>query len=311
MNVVATVLPVFVMIGLGLAARVLGWVTDEQAQGVKQLTFGILFPVMIFNALFTAGVPEGALGVIGFTLAIRVAALAAGWAFGRAQGGAHGHLLPYLFPTNDGGNVVFPLYATIVGASYIGNIVLLDLSCMVVAFLVIPVMVEASRGTSLEPAALVRSVITNPTVIVMVAGFVLNVAGVYAWLSTTPLLEVYTGVANMITGPIVALVLWTIGYDLKLDARAVAQIAPALLAREVVMGLATVALLMLFPQMAADPQLRIAFLLYFPCAPMLATPAVIAPVCTEEGDAAYVSGFLSLAMVVSIAWYLVVMLVFV
>ncbi len=42
------------MIGLGFLARVRKWMSPEEKDGAKKLVFGTLFPILIFNAIFSA-----------------------------------------------------------------------------------------------------------------------------------------------------------------------------------------------------------------------------------------------------------------
>ena len=54
MQAIQTLFPVFIMIGLGVVSRIRGWLTPEQKEGAKNLAFSVLFPVLIFNAIFTS-----------------------------------------------------------------------------------------------------------------------------------------------------------------------------------------------------------------------------------------------------------------
>ena len=310
MQALTTFLPVIAMLGLGIFARLRALITPEQVGGVKQLVFGLLFPVMIFHALFSSGLPANMVPLVVAVLGVRVILLVAGRIAGRVLGGEQGCLWQYLYPTTDGGNVVFPLYATIVGAQFIGNIVLLDLSAMVIMFLVIPVMIDLERGGSANPGTLLKRMFVNPTVVSMLLGLVLNVAGVYAALIASPVADLYLGVVDMVTGPIVALVLFGIGYDLKIERGSLGNLIAALGLRSVLMGVATVAMIYLFPDQAANREMLIALVLYFICSPGLMLASLLSPLYRDERDAGYVSAFLSLSMVVSLVWYVIVVVVF-
>lgn len=306
MTTFAAVFPTFLMIGLGFFARRQKLLTEEQAAGIDALAFNILFPVMIFNALFTSGVQKGTAGFVVATLVLRLLAMGAARLAGRLTHSRQAYLLPYIYPSTDGGSIVYPLYATIVGEGFIQNIVLLDLSSMAVAFLILPVMVSANSGKRKSAKELAVDILQNRTVQVLLLGLAGNLLGVYDWLQAGPLYEVYSEAVSMLTAPLVPLILFGIGYRFRLEKGDIKTLLAALGGRTVFMALGGAALLVLFPQLAAVREMRIAMLLYFVCSPTLALPAVLSPVYREERDAGFVSAFLSLSVAVSLAWYVVI-----
>lgn len=306
MTTFATLFPTFLMLGLGFFARKRGLLTAEQAAGVDVLAFRMLFPVMIFDALFTSGIPAGTGLLVLAVLALRLLSMAAAWLLGRATRSEQAYLLPYLYPSTDGGSVAYPLYATIVGAGFIQNIVMLDLSSMIIAFLVIPVMVSLNSAEKKSARQLVLDVLHNRSVQVMLLGLAANLLGLYGWLQASAWGEVYSNAVSTLTAPLVPLILFGIGYNFKLEKGSMKTLLTALGMRTAVMALGGAALLVLFPQLAAEREMRIAMQLYFVCSPMLALPAVLSPVYKDKSDSGFVSAFLSLSVVVSLVWYIII-----
>lgn len=68
MAALATFLPVFFMLGLGFASRILGWVEFEQKEGANALVFGVLFPILIFNLISSAQIDLGVLPIVGLII---------------------------------------------------------------------------------------------------------------------------------------------------------------------------------------------------------------------------------------------------
>ena len=54
MRAVTTIFPVIFMIGIGIFSRIRGFITPSQKDGANKIVFNILFPIMIFNILFTS-----------------------------------------------------------------------------------------------------------------------------------------------------------------------------------------------------------------------------------------------------------------
>lgn len=61
MVALTTLFPVFFMVALGLLARIKGFVTPEQKNGANNIVFNVLFPILIFNVLFTSKIEISAI----------------------------------------------------------------------------------------------------------------------------------------------------------------------------------------------------------------------------------------------------------
>ena len=179
MAALTTLLPVFFMLALGYLARIFQWITPEQKQGANTILFDVLFPILIFNLLSTADLDRSVLPIVGYVFVMYLLAiLVIGPLTARFTGMERAHFSKYLLSCHEGGNVALPLYLSIVGAS--SNTVIFDLAGTTICFVVIPIMVarEASKGAN--AADIVRSIVTNPFIIAVVAGLVMNLTGLYA-----------------------------------------------------------------------------------------------------------------------------------
>ena len=54
MSALLTLFPVFFMIILGMIARIKNFISPKQKEGANHIVFNVLFPILIFNVLFTA-----------------------------------------------------------------------------------------------------------------------------------------------------------------------------------------------------------------------------------------------------------------
>ena len=61
MRAVTTIFPVIFMIGIGTFSRIRGFITPSQKDGANKIVFNILFPIMIFNILFTSKLETSAI----------------------------------------------------------------------------------------------------------------------------------------------------------------------------------------------------------------------------------------------------------
>ena len=192
MNALSTLFPVFFMIILGMIARIKGFISPEQKEGANHIVFNVLFPILIFNVLFTAKIESSAILIVLYVLIAFTLALVLGKCITKFTGKEVGHIFPYLLTTCEGGNVALPLYTSIVGVAYASNTVIFDIAGTVIAFIIIPVLVAKATSGNTSTKELLKTIFTNSFVIAVMLGVVLNLLGVYDLLSQTAFIDLYT-----------------------------------------------------------------------------------------------------------------------
>ena len=304
MATLATIFPVFFMLGLGVAARVRGWVSPEQKAGASALVFNVLFPLMIFNLMASATVNVEHVFVIGYMVAVYLLALVVGKLLSGFTGKRYAHFSNFLLPVHEGGSVALPLYLSIVGAS--SNTVIFDMAGMTVTFIFFPVLIQRIVSTGLDARGIVRSIVTNSFVLAVVCGLALNLTGGYALLAASPAGELYASTMDMATSPIVGTILFTIGYDLKIDREMVAPLAKLVVVKVAYYAMALVGMALLFPSLMGNKEFMMAAVIYLMCPTGFMVPAIISPLYRSDEDASFASAFTSLFIAVTLVVYVAV-----
>lgn len=306
MAALTTLFPVFFMLALGFISRIKGWITSEQKEGANAIVFNILFPIMIFNLMLTTSIESQHIYIVGYVFIAFVFAIIVGKIAVPFTGNKYKHFSSYLLTTVEGGNVALPLYLSIVGTS--SNTVIFDIAGTILCFIILPVLIAKEASTGASTKELLKNIFTNSFVIAVILGLMLNVTGVYQFIQTTSLFEVYTGTISQATSPIIGMILFILGYNLNIDKETVKPILKLIIVRVVYYTLVILGFFILFPTLMSDKVFMIAVILYFMCPTGFGLPPVISPVYKNEEDASYSSAFISLYMIVTLIVYTVLVL---
>lgn len=308
MIALTTLFPVFFMVILGLFARIKGFVTVEQKNGANNIVFNILFPILIFNVLFTSKIEASALYIVLYVLIAFCLTMVIGKFLGKLTGEKFSHISHYMLTTCEGGNVALPLYTSIVGVAYASNTVIFDLAGTLVAFVIVPILVAKNSVGEISSRDLTKKILSNSFVIAVIMALCLNFLGVYTMLSESHFIDIYTNTISMATAPIVGMILFIIGYDLKIDMDTIAAILKLLVLRIALYILIIIGFFVFFPQLMAEKTYLIAVLIYFMCPTGFALPMQISPLYKKEEDSSFTSAFISLYMIITLIVYTIIVI---
>ena len=142
----------------------------------------------------------------------------------------------------------------------------------------------------------------------MTLALILNLSGFYNYLSQTPFINVYTSTITQATAPIVGMILFIIGYNLKIKKETLPSLLKLLSVRLVLYVCIIAGFFIFFPHMMADKIYMIAVLIYFMSPTGFAIPMLISPLNKSEEDADFQSAFISLFMVITLIVYTVIVI---
>lgn len=308
MAALSTLFPVFFMVVLGLVSRVKGFVTPEQKEGANNIVFNVLFPILIFNILLTSKIESSSILIIAYVFIAFCLTMMIGKLLTKFTGKEFGHISYFMLTTCEGGNVALPLYTSIVGVAYASNTVIFDLAGTLIAFVVIPIMVAKMSAGQTSTKELVTKILSNSFVIAVILGVGLNLLGFYDMLSNSMFIDIYTNTISTVTGPIVGMILFIIGYNLKINMNTLGSLLKLLTVRIILFIGVILGFFLLFPDLMADKIYMMAVLLYFMCPTGFALPMQISPLYKGEEDSSYTSALISLNMIITLVVYTIIVI---
>ncbi|MGJ1023194.1 transporter, partial [Thomasclavelia ramosa] len=271
-----------------------------------KIVFNILYPIMIFNILFTSKLETSAIFIVLYVFIAYCVILFIGRFIINFTGEKFAHISPYLLTTCEGGNVALPLYLSIVGAS--SNTVIFDLAGVFMAFVIIPIMVARAGAGETRIRELIKTILTNSFVIAVILGLGLNLLGTYNFLSNSSYLGIYSNTITQVTAPIVGVILFIIGYDLNINMEILGAVLKLLVARIIFYILVIIGFFIFFPGLMIDKVFMIAVLIYFMSPTGFAIPMQISPLYKSNDDCGFASAIISLNMIITLVVYALIVL---
>lgn len=281
---------------------------SEQKAGANSIVFNVLFPILIFNILLTSKIKMSAIFIVLYVFVVFILAMVIGKMTGKLTGEKFSHVSYFMLTTCEGGNIALPLYTSIVGAAYASNTVIFDLAGTLVAFVIIPIMVAKASAGEMNTKELIKKILSNSFVIAVILALTLNFFGVYDMLSKSAFIDLYTNTISTATAPIVGMILFIIGYDLKVDMSILGSILKLLILRVVIYIGVIAGFFILFPSLMTEKTYMIAVLIYFMCPTGFAIPMQISSLFKSEEDGNFTSAFLSLFMIITLIIYAIVVI---
>lgn len=304
-SLLTKVLPILISLMIG---RLLGKFKLLDAKGVttiKTLVTRVTLPFVIFQAFYAVDYSLDTLIVALCVLAICLVLFALGFVLKKFVKNLSS-LLPFTVTGFEMGMLGFPLFLLLAGQEKMGSIAVADLGQEVFVFTVYLFMLRRETGSRQSLPEAVSEVMKNPVIIAVLLGLLVGVTGLGNLMKGTLAGEVVDGVCGFVSAPTAALILFSIGYDLRLDrrllSRAMGTVGLRLACVLLVGGGMTLLMFKLIPY---DPYLLLAMLLML----VLPAPFVLPVYSQSPQEAEFLSMYLSLGTLFSILLYAVLIII--
>ncbi len=231
-DVLGSVLPVLLLIGLGVLLRTLGVLTDATVSGLKQLIVSVSLPAVLFTTFLTTTFAPEHGWVVGTVVTVCLALFGLGHVFRRVTGGSP--YAPFLFTGFELGMLGFALFAAVYGSDQLPALGVLALGHELFIWFVFVTLLRATAHRRQSVGRTVLSLVTSPVIVAILLGLVLNAAGLGDLLSRGAFGTAIGTTLKYLAAVIVPLVLIIVGYGSRLTLRGVRQALPLVASRLVV-----------------------------------------------------------------------------
>ena len=298
MEVLQTVLPVMLMLGVGMLCRARRLITREGIDALKRVVVNIALPAVLLGAFATTRYTLMDVAIPLMMFGVCVAA----WALGKAGGrllGLKSRFVPFLTTGFEAGMLGYALFEMLYGAGRVAEFARVDLGQVLFVFTLYKLLLGLEGRERANVGALLKEMALSPIIIAIAAGVLIGASGLYRALEPSGVSGVFTACTDFIAAPTSAIILLTIGYDLVLSDvpwLSTVKVVALRLAVMLVLRVAFGALLnLLWPDAGLGAAINVMFIL---------PPPFVLPVFADDaGQRAYVSSALSVSTLVSIAGF--------
>lgn len=304
MQAISTIFPVFFILFLGIHARKKGWINHEQNNGLKTIALDILFPFLIYHIVATSVLDRNIVLEIVYLIAVWILVYFFGKMVCRILPESIREISPFLLLTCEGGAVALPLYLSIVGSSYILNLIPFDLAGILINFIFVPTVLQIRRKDELKLLPLVKKVISAPFVIAALLAVITNLTGLQRLLSQSSTFgSIYENTMNAIIAPVSGLILFSLGYSIRLKKGYLSSLFKLAVIRLIFCSGIIATFFLVFPEKMESPVFSLGVILYFYCPTGFPVPLQIREILDSDEKEEFVSAFISLFLLIALVVY--------
>ena len=304
MQAISTIFPVFFILFLGIHARKKGWINHEQNNGLKTIALDILFPFLIYHIVATSVLDRNIVLEIVYLIAVWILVYFFGKMVCRILPESIREISLFLLLTCEGGAVALPLYLSIVGSSYILNLIPFDLAGIMINFIFVPTVLQIRRKEELKLLPLVKKVISAPFVIAALLAVITNLTGLQRLLSQSSAFgPIYENTMNAIIAPVSGLILFSLGYSIRLKKGYLSSLFKLAVIRLIFCSGIIASFFLIFPEKMESPVFSLGVILYFYCPTGFPVPLQIREILDTDEKEEFVSAFISLFLLIALVVY--------
>ena len=304
MQAISTIFPVFFILFLGIHARKKGWINHEQNNGLKTIALDILFPFLIYHIVATSVLDRNIALEIVYLIAVWILVYFLGKMVCRMLPENIREISPFLLLTCEGGAVALPLYLSIVGSSYILNLIPFDLAGILINFIFVPTILQIRRKDELKLLPLVKKVISAPFVIAALLAVITNLTGLQRMLSQSSTFgSIYENTMNAIIAPVSGLILFSLGYSIRIKKGYLSSLFKLAVIRLTFCSGIIASFFLVFPEKMQNPVFSLGVILYFYCPTGFPVPLQIREILDTDEKEEFVSAFISLFLLIALVVY--------
>ena len=302
------VLPILILIALGHWIRRRNFLAETTVEDLKKIAVNLALPAVLFTSFLQIELKSAYLVIFGVVFALCLALFWLGRFLKRQLDVRHTYF-PFLITGFEYGMLGVSLFGSAYGLENIGYIAVVDLGHEIFIWFVFLALLLMKRDNLRDPGQLVQAFFKSPVIVAILAGIILNLAGVQEALDRLPVTGALMSTLQFLGNLTIPLILIIVGYGIKLDRQGVRDALGVILIRLVILiPLALVLNVFLIRNLLhLERPFEDALFTLFILPPPFIVPLYARPEMIEEKR--YINNVLTVYTVVSVAIYTVYLII--
>lgn len=300
MEILYTVVPVIITLGLGVLCRSINLISREGVDSLKKVVVNITLPAVMFNAFATTEYTSKNILVTLFMFGVCFVAWELGNISFKLSKTASG-FIPFLSTGFEAGMLGYSLYILLYGADTIGSFATVDLGQALFVFTLYKLFLGVKQKSEVRASELISDMFHTPVFIGIVLGVFLGATGLYSLPSLSSVTGLLNACTDFVGAPTSAIILITIGYDLVFKDVPWKAVFRAVVTRVIIMAIMRIAAGFIVRMMGFGARLDFALNIMF----ILPPPYVLPVFADDEEQRTYISSTLSVMTVLSVLGFVV------
>jgi len=302
------VLPILILIALGHWIRRRNFLAETTVEDLKKIAVNLALPAVLFTSFLQIELKSAYLVIFGVVFALCLALFWLGRFLKRQLHVQHTYF-PFLITGFEYGMLGVSLFGSAYGLENIGYIAVVDLGHEIFIWFVFLALLLMKRDNLRDPGQLVQAFFKSPVIVAILAGIILNLAGVQEALDRLPVTGALMSTLQFLGNLTIPLILIIVGYGIKLDRQGVRDALGVILIRLVILiPLALVLNVFLIRNLLhLERPFEDALFTLFILPPPFIVPLYARPEMIEEKR--YINNVLTVYTVVSVAIYTVYLII--
>lgn len=210
-SVLATALPVFLALALGMLCRSRNILSREGVDALKKVVLNITLPAVLLNAFATAEYSASTIFIPIVMFAACCVALILGKLIARLFK-MKSRLAPFLATGFEAGMIGYALFILLFPEKGTSELAIVDIGHTVFVFTLYKILLAGKTDWK----AIGKDMVTSPILWALFVGVIIGATGLYGLMQKVGISSVLDSVTDFIAAPTGMVILLTIGYDLVL-----------------------------------------------------------------------------------------------
>ncbi|MBQ6798242.1 MAG: hypothetical protein IJP11_03305 [Oscillospiraceae bacterium] len=208
-SVIATALPVFIALAMGMMCRSRQFITRDGVDTLKKVIINLTLPFVLFSSFATAEYSLSSLILPIVVFAVCTLLLMLGFLIIRLSK-MQSRLAPFLASGFEAGMLGFALFGLLFPDESMSKFAMIVLGQEIFVFTLYKMLLTKKT----DPKAILDDLLHSPTLIAVILGLLVGATGLYGKLQDWGIAVIVDSVTSFVSAPTGMIILLTVGYDL-------------------------------------------------------------------------------------------------